>query len=54
MRMISNKQPNLTSQRTRERRKNKAQSQQEKNNKLIKVRDEIVTKFFFNVNETKS
>ena len=54
-RMISNKQPNLTPQRTRKRRKNKAQSQQkEKNNKLIKVRDEIGTKNFFNVNEAKS
>ena len=53
--MISNKQPNLTPRRTRERRKNKAQSQQkEKNNKLIKVRDEIGTKNFFNVNEAKS
>ena len=47
-------QPKLLYKGIRKRRKNKAQSQQEKNNKLIQVRDEIATKFFFNVNETKS
>ena len=48
-------QPKLLYKGIRKRRKNKAQSQQkEKNNKLIKVRDEIGTKNFFNVNEAKS
>ena len=36
-RMISNKQPNLTPQRTRKRRKNKAQSQQKEGNRDHKV-----------------
>ena len=35
--MISNKQPNLTSQRTKERRKNKAQSQQKEGKRDRKV-----------------
>ena len=48
-------QPKLLYKGIRKKRKNKAQSQQkEKNNKLIKVRDEIGTKNFFNVNEAKS
>ena len=37
MRMISNKQSNLTPRRTRERRKNKAQSQQKEGNRDHKV-----------------
>ena len=41
MRMISNKQPNLTPQRTRKRRKNKAQSQQKEGNRDHKVNKRI-------------
>ena len=37
-----------------EKEEKKAPIEQEKNNKLIKVRDEIETKIFLNINETKS